>query len=150
MSKRKVSILCLCLIVMFSLVNIKSALAQKQIKPREIRMDTNFDGVIDRIEVYDKNKVVIRIEADTTGNGKMNEWVYYKDGNPAKAEKDTNGDGKPDTFLTYNDKGKTIKSESDTNKDGKVDEWVYYEKGNPTKAEKDTNGDGKSDTWLAY
>jgi len=101
MSIKKVSVLCLCFVAIFGLLNAEAALTQKQIKPREIRMDTNFDGVVDRVEVYDKNKIVIKIEADTTGNGKMNEWVYYKNGNPTKAEKDTNGDGKSDTWLAY-------------------------------------------------
>jgi len=148
---KKTSVLCLYVVVVFNLITIEAALAKtQQIKPREIKMDTNFNGVVNRVEVYDKNKVIIRVEADTSADGKMNEWVYYKNGNPDRAEKDTNGDGKPDTFLTYDDKGKTIKSETDTNGDGKIDEWVYYEKGNITKAEKDTNGDGKPDTWLAY
>ena len=102
MSIKKVSILCLCWAAIFSLITIESVLAQqKQVKPREIKMDTNFDGVVDRVEIYDKDKVIIRVEADTSGDGKMNEWIYYKNGNPAKAEKDTNGDGKPDTWLAY-------------------------------------------------
>jgi len=151
MSVKKVSVLCLCLVAIFSLIIIEAALAQSsQIKPREIKMDTNFNGVVNRVEVYDKNKVIIRVEADTNGDGKMNEWIFYKNGSPAKAEKDTKGDGKPDTFLTYDSKGTTIKSETDTNGDGKVDEWVYYKKGAIIKAEKDTNRDGKPDTWLAY
>ena len=149
---KKVGILCLCWVGALGLMSIEPVSAQKlkQPRPKEIRMDRNYDGVIDRVEVYDEKGIIIRVEADTTGDGKMNEWIYYKKGNPTKAEKDVNGDGKVDTFLTYDDKGMIIKSETDTNRDGKINEWVSYKNGKPIKAEKDTKGDGKPDTWITY
>ena len=117
---------------------------------REIKLDRNYDGKIDRLEVYDKTGTIVRVEADTTGNGKMNEWIHFKGGIRSKAERDVNGDGKADTFLTYGKKGVIAKLEADTNGDGKVNEWVFYKDGNPIRAERDTNGDGKADTWIQY
>ena len=147
----------------------------QQFRAREIRLDRNYDGIVDRIEIYDEKGVIIRIETDTTGNGKMNEWIYFKDGNPTKGERDINEDGKVDTWLRYNKEGIIIKSEADTDGngkvdtwlkydkegilikseadtdgDGKVDEWVTYEEGRPVSAERDTNADGKIDTWIIY
>ena len=145
---KKVGIL--CMVLALGLIGVKLVSAQQRLRPKEIKMDRNGDGVIDRVEAYDSKGVITRVEADTTGDGKMNEWVYYKKGNATKGERDVNADGKPDTFLTYNEKGTIIKSEADTNGDGKIDEWVRYKDGNPTEAEKDTNGDGKPDTWIDY
>jgi hypothetical protein len=158
---KRLIVFCLCGLVL-SFTNIDSVSAQKEsekkvatprtqkVKAKEIKLDRNYDGKIDRLEVYDEKGRVVRIEADTTGDGKMNEWIYFKDGVRSKAEKDVNGDGKVDSFLTYNEKGILIKSESDTTGDGKVDEWGHYKNGNIIKAEKDTNADGKPDTWIKY
>jgi len=123
---------------------------QQQVKPKEVKIDRNYDGVIDRIESYDAKGVITRIETDTNGDGKMDEWVYYEEGVPVKGEKDLNADGKPDTVLIYDVKGVIIRSEADANGDGKIDEWVYYEGNRPVRAEKDTNKDGKPDTWITY
>lgn len=140
----------LCMVLALGLMGIELASAQQAPKPKEIKMDRNGDGVIDRVESYDSEGVIIKVEVDTTGDGKMNEWVYYKKGKATTGERDINADGEPETFLLYDDKGMIINAESDTNGDGKIDEWVTYKDGNPTKAEKDTNGDGEPDTWLTY
>ena len=154
--KKVLTILCLCVIAI-GVIGIELTSAQKeavipearQFLPKEIKLDRNHDGVIDRIEVYNEKGIIIRVEADTTNNGKMDEWVTYKKGKPVKAEKDTNRDGKANMFLTY-EKGIVVKSKADTNGDGKINEWVTYKNGKPVKAEKDTSGDGKIDTWIDY
>lgn len=158
---KKVLIACLCGVVFgFMSIGSVSALQEsekksasprvQQITAKEIKLDRNYDGKIDRIEIYNTKGKIVKIEADTTNDGKMNEWIYLKDGVRSKAERDVNGDGTPDSFLKYDKKGVVIKSESDTTGDGKVDEWGYYKDGTLTKAEKDTNADGKPDTWVKY
>ena len=122
----------------------------RQIRPKEVKIDRNYDGVIDRIEVYDTKGLITRVEADVNGDGKIDETVHYENGIPVKGEKDANGDGKPETILVYDNKGAIIRSETDSNGDGKLDEWVTYSNGAPVKAEKDTNNDGKADTWINY
>jgi len=124
--------------------------ASQQVKPKEIKIDRNYDGVADRIEIYDTKGAIARIESDVNGDGKIDEWVYYENTVPVKGEKDLNADGKPDTTLIYDAKGTVTRTEADANGDGKIDEWVYYEAGKPTKAEKDTNKDGTPDTWIKY
>lgn len=74
---------------------------QKQFTPKKVEVDTNYDGKIDRAEYYDDKGQIMKVEDDTTGMGKINEWIYYKNGVPFKKEKDTNGDGKPDVFVSY-------------------------------------------------
>ncbi len=159
---KKLVILCVCLaIVGLFCLDAIAAPAQKQqppqaqakpqqFKPKEAKIDRNYDGVVDRIEVYDEKGLILRVEADTNGDGKMDEWVYYEAGIPVKGEKDLNADGKADTAMFYDVKGVIIRTEADTNGDGKIDEWVFYTNGVPSKAEKDTNRDGKADTWVNY
>ena len=155
---RKSLLLSLCFVFVSCFLVTGSAFSTKQVeptnlkkfKPGKIRSDTNFDGKIDRIEVYDKNGNIVRVEADTSGNGEMDEWAYYKKGKVDRVEKDRNGDGKVDIYLYYNSDGKITRSKTDVDKDGKVDEWVYYKNGKPYKAEKDVNKDGKADTWIEY
>ena len=149
--------MCLGVVVLFS-VNAMAATKdqstaasrQQQFKPKAIKIDRNYDGVVERTEVYDEKGLVQRVEADINADGKIDEWVYYEKGVAVKGEKDLNKDGKADTAMIYDAKGVIIKTETDANGDGKIDEWVYYANGVPSKAEKDTNNDGKVDTWLTY
>jgi len=121
-----------------------------KINPKEIKLDRDYDGKIDRTEFYDANGVIVRTETDVDGNGVIDEIVYYKAGSPVKGEKDVDNDGNMETTLFYDADGVLFKTELDKNKDGKSDETVYYEKGKPVKAEKDLNTDGKLDTWVTY
>ena len=152
--------LCLGLVVLFNVNAIaapkasakdQSAVAkQQQFKPKGVKIDRNYDGVVDRTEFYDDQGVIQRVEADSDADGKIDEWVAYEKGVATKGEKDLNKDGKPDTAMIYDIKGVIVRTETDANGDSKVDEWVYYADGVPVKAEKDTNNDGKVDTWLDY
>jgi len=153
---RRLFILCLCAMSL-GLLNVNTTvlaqnkeLSNEQFRPKQVKMDTNHDGIVDRIESYDDKGVIVSLEIDTTGDGKIDERVFYKNGRPKRAEKDTNGDGIKNAFLTYDNNGKLSKIETDINGDGKIDERVYYKDGKPVKAEKDTNGDGKPDKWMSY
>ena len=122
----------------------------QQTKPKQIKLDRNHDGKVDRIEIYAAKGIIVESQTDTNGDTKIDEWVFYKKAKPVRAKKDINGDGIADTTSEYDTKGIIVKSETDANGDTKIDEWVYYENGKPVRAEKDTNGDGKPDTWVEY
>jgi len=149
---KKVSIIlgvCVGVLALWS-THLLAAAKDQQFKPKQVKVDRNYDGVPERIEYYDEKGVITRVEGDTNADGKMDEWVYYENGIAVKGEKDLNGDGKPDTTMFYDAKGAITRTESDSNGDGKIDEWVYYANGAPVRAEKDTNGDSKPDTWIKY
>lgn len=137
-------------IVLLSSVFAEQPAAKQQFKPKEIKIDRNYDGIVERTEIYDDKGLVQRVEVDSDADGKINEWIYYERGVAVKGGKDLNKDGKADITMIYDDKGVIIKTESDTNGDGKIDEWIYFVNSVPVKAEKDINGDGKIDTWLNY
>lgn len=79
----------------------KTIAAPVPIVPKRVEVDRNYDELPDRFEHYNADGTVDRIETDTDFNGKIDEWVYYKNGIVEKAEKDTNGDGKADTWMKY-------------------------------------------------
>lgn len=148
---KKVFIMTACVAVMGLLCGgITHSAEAPKFKPKEVKLDRNYDGIVDRTEFYSAEGIIQKVENDSSGDGKIDEWIYYQTGKPARSEKDTKGTGKPDTFLTYDAAGTVVKSEVDADGDSKTDEWVYYEAGKPVKAEKDTNKDGKADTFLSY
>jgi hypothetical protein len=73
----------------------------KQVPPKKVTMDTNYDGKADRVELYDSDGQIERLETDTNDDGVIDEWVTFEKGRPVKKEKDTNADGKPDVFVEY-------------------------------------------------
>ncbi|MFA6079111.1 MAG: hypothetical protein WC779_05135 [Candidatus Omnitrophota bacterium] len=75
--------------------------APKQIVPKKVQMDTNYDGKVDRIEIYDEEGNIQRVESDTNNDTIIDEWITFEKGSPAKKEKDTNADGKADVFVEY-------------------------------------------------
>ena len=81
----------------------KSAISTRsqKIKPQEIKLDRDHDGVIDKVETYTVDGIIVKSETDTNGDSKIDEWVFYENGKPVKAKKDTNRDGKADTWLKY-------------------------------------------------
>jgi hypothetical protein len=59
---------------------------------------------------------------DTNGEGKVNVWSYYRDGEEAYREMDTDGNGKADQFRWLGQNGS--KWGVDRNEDGKIDSWL--------------------------
>ena len=101
--------ICLCIVLLIAFSSVEAATPSEaaestrgqQVKPKQIKMDRNYDGKIDRIETYTVEGVIIKAETDTNGDTKIDEWVFYEKARPVRAEKDTNGDGQPDTWMEY-------------------------------------------------
>jgi len=67
---------------------------------------------IDRWEYYDvsrpgrdRDRVLVRVEVDTVGDGKPHRWESYRDGALETVAFDEDGDGIPDRRLTYGPSG---------------------------------------------
>ena len=71
------------------------------LSPKKVNVDTNYDGKIDRTEVYNEVGEIISVESDTNGDTIIDEWIIYEKGKPIKSEKDINDDGKPDVWVDY-------------------------------------------------
>jgi hypothetical protein len=69
---------------------------------------TGDEHKIDRWEYYDVSKagdggrgVLVRVEEDSAGDGRVHKWETYRDGMLETVSFDEDGDGKPDRRLTY-------------------------------------------------
>ena len=99
---------------------------------------------------YDEKGQIIREEVDSTGSGRTDTWITYKDGIPVLQAVDTNKDGKPDTWYHLTPDGQVANAEKDLNGDGKPDVWMTYQQGVPVKVEQDLNFDGQPDKFIHY
>jgi hypothetical protein len=69
--------------------------------PKKREMDTNYDGRVDRIEVYDSEGRVVRLDVDTDFDGIFEEWMIFENGKPKIKGVDRNKDGRTDTWIEY-------------------------------------------------
>jgi len=84
-----------------------SASGENAIQRIEIS-STGDERKIDRWEYYDVSNagadgrgVLVRVEEDTAGDGRVHKWETYRDGALETVAFDEDGDGKPDRRLTY-------------------------------------------------
>lgn len=75
--------------------------AQSKIAPKKVEVDSNYDGKIDRTEIYDTDGRIMRVESDTNADGKIDDWITYESGKPVQEQRDSNADGKPDVWIEY-------------------------------------------------
>ena len=73
----------------------------KKFIPKTISVDSNHDGKADSVEYYDAKGDIVRVESDTTGDGAVDEWMYFENWKPSKKAQDTDGDGKADIWVNY-------------------------------------------------
>jgi hypothetical protein len=121
--------------------------------------DDNYDGVIERREFYSEEgqatasqgatggglpgrTEVIRVEASTRNDGKMNRTETYERGQLARVEEDSNGDGRVDKWETWSN-GALVSLALDTRGTGRPDRRILYSTdGSNPRMEVDTKGDG--------
>jgi antitoxin component YwqK of YwqJK toxin-antitoxin module len=75
--------------------------SRTRVVPRKVSIDTNYNGKPDRIEYYNKDGQVEKVEIDKDENGHITETIVYENGKPVRHEKDTNQDGKADVWIDY-------------------------------------------------
>ncbi|MBP7056784.1 MAG: hypothetical protein KBB52_08020 [Candidatus Omnitrophica bacterium] len=75
--------------------------SQAKVTPKKVEVDSNFDGKVDRTEIYDTSGQISRVEVDSNGDGKIDEWIIYENGKPVQDQRDSNNDGKVDVWIEY-------------------------------------------------
>ena len=112
--------------------------------------DTNDDGIADKwIEDFsDGHK---RIEVDSDYNGVVDRIIRLdSEGRTDYEEYDFDLDGLIDTYYFYGEEG-LERQELDTNGDGEIDIWVHLDKGMYMKSyERDIDYDGEIDIVKDY
>lgn len=69
--------------------------------PKKREMDTNYDGRVDRTEVYDSEGRIVRLDVDPDYDGIFEEWMVFENGKPKIKGVDRNKDGRTDTWIEY-------------------------------------------------
>ena len=71
--------------------------------------------------VVDGNGRMLRQFLDMDGNGRLDQWSYYREGIEVYRDKDTNGDNKVDEYRWLGTAG--LRWGLDRNQDGEIDAW---------------------------
>ena len=58
--------------------------------------------------LFDEEEQLKEKHADTNGDGRYDEFIYYEKGKPARAEQDTNHDGALDTKIRFGPDAKPV------------------------------------------
>lgn len=116
----------------------------------EVR-DINGDGVPDLWIYYNPKNAgeIVRQEEATKGDGRVDTWSYFKDGQLMRRDVDTKGHGRPDTVY-YFDNDKIAREERDELGQGIMTYRATYQNGRLAKVEKDSGGSGRPDLWVYY
>jgi hypothetical protein len=117
---------------------------------RVLTFDLNRNG---RPNIYhhlrtlpDGSEQLIRKDIDLNGNGRVDVWRFYADGERLVREAfDLDFDGIVDVWNYYDDRGRLVRKEADLSLDGRIDLWKYYENGRLVRKERDTSGNGRPD-----
>lgn len=140
---------------------------------RIIKEDTDNDGQTDRIVHLAPSGDVVKLEADTNGDLKMDTFQYYKRGAVERIERDTDTDGRIDErdllangktttrhsldvhgeivgILTFDGEQRPLEWRRDTTGDGRMDTVYQYEAGKPRLVTRDTTGDGRVNIWQRF
>ena len=116
-------------------------------RPLCMELDTNKDGTLDLLRVFDDAGEIESEEADRNYDGKSDVWITYEKGLILKVAFDTQFKGLADETHYYRD-GKLKRIERDRNGDGKVDVWEFYlADGKLERMGVDLDFNGKVDTW---
>ena len=114
-----------------------------------IESDLDNDQQIDAWDYFNKEKRIRHEGANSLGN--VNQVVFFDEKeSPLRIEKDSTGDGKFDTVYNYKD-GTIFSLTKDTDQDEKVNIWQTFQAGKPVERKvDDDDGDGKAERISRY
>jgi metal-dependent HD superfamily phosphatase/phosphodiesterase len=78
-----------------------AAMSEAKIMPKKAQVDANFNGKVDRVEIYDASGNPVEIDVDANEDGVFEEQIFYRDGKLVKSARDSNNDGKVDVWVEY-------------------------------------------------
>jgi hypothetical protein len=113
-----------------------------------MEQDTDGNGAVDRIIHYESPGQIAQVWENLDPAGNPRTRLIYEAGKLLRGEFDTTGNGQVNQWLFYDTDGQVIRAEHDQHAKGRPDQWEYFTPGSkePYKVERDTNGDGKADT----
>jgi len=107
--------------------------------------DINHDGATDVWQFFGDGGELEQEEMDLDWDGRIDQIVFYENGQIAKKEESTNFDGRMTVRKLYDNQGAISVIEMDTDADEALDTWEFYEAGKLVRIGRDTNKDGRED-----
>ena len=115
-----------------------------------MRQDTNEDGKIDQIALFDKHGRIIKLEIDSNADELMDRFQYYEKEQIIRVERDTDHDQQIDC-RDYFEAGKRTRHERLSNHTGRVEKITLYDaEGLPRESLHDLDIDGRMDAFRSY
>lgn len=112
--------------------------------------DSNDDGRNDATGILDGSRVR-QIEIDSNGNGTIDRWDFYDgEGRVTRVGLSRADDGVMDAIAIYGTEQTLRRLEVSTRRDGRFDRVEFFEAEQLTRAEEDTDGNGVVDKWETY
>jgi antitoxin component YwqK of YwqJK toxin-antitoxin module len=112
---------------------------------RIVKEDSDNDTKTDRIVHLSPSGDIIKLEADTNYDRKMDTFQYYKHGVVERIERDTTGDGQIDQTIRFDDQRRPVESRHDLDKDGRMETFRRYKNGELCRQESFAGGRTKPD-----
>jgi hypothetical protein len=113
-----------------------------------IDYDGDGDGRID-LRTYMGGGRPVRVEADTNGDDVIDRWEYYDArGEVLRIGGSTQGDGREDMWVRVRGAARTVDISS--TRDGRIDRRETYDGNVLVRTESDTDGDGVPDRWEEF
>lgn len=105
--------------------------------------DLDFDQRLDQI-LYFENGELVRKELDTNFNNRIDTWMWCENGRASRSERDRRNDGEVDTWEAY-ENGLLTEASYDDNGDSLPEKWEIFSEGRLTEIRHDTDRDGEPD-----
>ena len=161
------------IIAFLVLLSLTLWVSPSPIHAKEIREDTDNDGQTDRIVHLAPSGDVVKLEADTNGDLKLDTFQYYQGGVIERIERDTDADGRIDerdilenekpvarqmlnikgeiiSILSFDGERRPLEWRRDTTGDGRLDTAHKYQGGKLQLVTRDTTGDGRVNVWQRF
>jgi antitoxin component YwqK of YwqJK toxin-antitoxin module len=122
-----------------------------------MRQDTNEDGKIDQVALFDKRGRIIKLEIDSNADEVMDRFQYYEkerdyfeSGKRTRHERLSSDTGQVIQVVQFDSQERPLKMQKDTTGDGLFDSIYHFKEGMLSSYTKDTDADGKPNIWQTY
>ena len=125
------------------------ALFDRRGKLIRLKIDSNADGIMDRCQYYEKGQI-IRIEMDTDHDQRIDCRDYFEAGKRTRHERLSSDTSQVVQVIQFDSQERPLKMQKDTTGDGLFDSIYHFKEGMLSSSTRDTDADGKPNIWQTY
>jgi len=117
-------------------------------RPIRRLLDTDGNGVAERVETFHPNRRYWRVQTDADSDGFVDKWeVFGRDGELEKIGIATKRPGHPDVWIVPDGRGGVRRREFDVSGNGAIDKIEWFDGTVLTRVAVDGNQNGHMDRW---